>query len=88
MNGNRNRDFQAGALLKELREEMGLSREAMPHAMLRAGIPREHIPSVKTIYNVEERGQVPVVRIKFGLAQFFDREVRSIWGRVRVGAAA
>lgn len=83
MNGNPNRDFLAGEMLKELREELGLSREQMPAAMLRAGVRRDCIPSTRTIYNVEERGQIPRVRLKFGLAQFFERDVIGIWGSGR-----
>lgn len=70
----------AGQLLKELREAQGLSREQLPHAMLRAGVRRDCIPCVKTVYNVEERGQVPRVRLKFGFAQFYERDVAGIWG--------
>lgn len=74
------RDVMAGQLLKELRESQGLSREQLPHAMLRAGVRRDCIPSTKTIYNVEERGQVPRVRLKFGFAQFYSKDVVAIWG--------
>ena len=73
------RDQMAGSLLQELREAQGLSREQLPHAMLKAGVPRDKIPSTKTIYNVERRGQIPRVRIMFGLAQFYGRDVHAIW---------
>lgn len=73
------RDKMAGSLLQELREAQGLSREQLPHAMLVAGVPRDKIPSTKTIYNVERRGQIPRVRIMFGLAQFYGRDVHAIW---------
>lgn len=88
MSGNHpHRDTLAGELLKELREDLGLSREELPRRMLKAGIGRDYIPSVKTIYNVEALGQVPRVRLKFGLAQFYGRGVAEIWGsRQRVAA--
>jgi DNA-binding XRE family transcriptional regulator len=73
------RDPTAGRLLKELREDLGLSRQDMPYAMLRAGIKRDHIPSIRTIYNVEELGQVPRVRTRFAIAKFFERDMTSIW---------
>lgn len=69
----------AGALLKEMREERGLSREAMPLAMLRAGVPRERIPSIKTIYNVEEHGCIPGPRLKFAFATFFGFKLKDVW---------
>ncbi|MEJ7786660.1 MAG: hypothetical protein WKF96_17805 [Solirubrobacteraceae bacterium] len=73
------RDPEAGALLKELREGRGLTREALPHAMLLAKVPRENIPSIKTIWRVEEVGAVPSVRYRFGLAQFHGRDLKEIW---------
>lgn len=70
------RDHLAGELLRELRENRGLSPEQMPHAMLRLGI--EPV-SGQTIRRIERVGAVPQVRVKFALAQFFDREVKEIW---------
>jgi transcriptional regulator with XRE-family HTH domain len=79
-----NRDYIAGGLLKELREDLGLSREELPKAMLRAGIDRRNIPSVRTIQRIEEEGVRPIVRYRFGLAQFHDRKQSTIWQAERV----
>jgi len=85
-----NRDPEAGALLKHLREERGLSREQLPHAMLLAGVPRANIPAIRTVWNVEELGVIPRARIKFGLANFYDRTLGEIWAPqpTRSGAVA
>lgn len=77
MNGSK--DTLAGQLLKELREDRGLSRDRMPMEMLRAGVPRDYIPCSRTLAYVEA-GRIPRVRVKFGLAQFFGVSVHDIWG--------
>jgi DNA-binding XRE family transcriptional regulator len=77
MNGSK--DLLAGQLLKELREDRGLSREALPLAMLKAGVARDYIPCARTVAYIE-MGRIPRVRVKFGLAQFFGVSVRDIWG--------
>jgi transcriptional regulator with XRE-family HTH domain len=74
------RDFEAGELLRELRQERFLTREEMPRAMLRAGVDRDLIPCARTLARIETDGAIPRERIRFGLAQFFDRSPRSIWG--------
>lgn len=74
------RDTEAGNLLRELREDRFLTREEMPRAMLKAGIDRDLIPCSRTIARIEVDGAIPRERIRFGLAQFFDRTLRSIWG--------
>lgn len=66
--------------MKDLRMDMFLTREELPRQMLRAGVPRDHVPCVKTIYNVEERGVIPRTRVMFGFARFYERPVRNIWG--------
>lgn len=76
---NPNRDPFAGLLLKELREEKRIPRTRLPLEMARAGVPRDHIPSLRTIYNIEEDGQVPRERIRFAIAQFYERNPRDIW---------
>jgi transcriptional regulator with XRE-family HTH domain len=78
------RDLTAGLVLRELRENRGLSPEQMPFAMLRAGL--EPV-SGKTIRRIE-RGAIPQVRVKFALAQFYGRDVSAIWivRRQRVAA--
>jgi len=72
-------DVTASRLLIELRERLGLSREQVPHAMARAGIPRERIPSVKTLWRIEELGHAPSIGVKFALASFYERDLHSIW---------
>lgn len=74
-----NRDEDAGHFLKELREALYIPRDALPQEMRRKGVPRTLIPTCKTVYNVEERGQIPIERYRFGLAQFYGRSVADIW---------
>ena len=70
------RDLPAAELLQELREAKGLSPEQMPFAMLRAGV--EPV-SGQTIRRIERIGAVPQVRVKFALAEFFERDIKEIW---------
>jgi transcriptional regulator with XRE-family HTH domain len=72
-------DVAAARMLIELREQRGLSREALPHAMAMAGLRRDRIPSVKTLWRIEELGHTPSIGVKFALAEFFDRPLHSIW---------
>lgn len=72
-------DVRAARLLIELREAKGLSREEVPHAMAVAGVKRGRIPSVKTIWRIEELGHVPIIGTKFALAEFYERPLHSIW---------
>jgi hypothetical protein len=65
--------------LIELREKQGLSRDELPHAMAMAGIARTRIPSIKTIWRVEELGHVPSIGIKAAFAQFYGRDLHTIW---------
>lgn len=73
------RDLEAGRLLKELREDLGLSREAMCHAMRRQGVERDYIPSARTLQRIEDQGVRPIVRHRFGLAAFHERKQSTIW---------
>jgi len=82
------RDEQAAELLRLMREERGLSPEQVPFAMHRAGIHRDSIPSARTIRRAEEVGMVPQIRFRFGLAQFYKRELRDIWAARRRRVAA
>ena len=81
-----NRDNAAAALLRELREERGLSPEQVPFEMYRAGIDRRFIPSARTIRRIEIEGVVPQIRFKFGLATFYGREVSGLWRPSLAGA--
>lgn len=72
-------DAAAARLLIELREKRGLSREQVPHAMAMARIPRTRIPSVKTIWRIEELGHVPSIGIKAAFADFYERDLHTIW---------
>lgn len=81
MSGNSSRDFDAGALLWELREARGITRQDLPREMAKAEIKRDRIPSPKTIYNIEVCGFVPrSITTRFALAEFFGRGVDDIWG--------
>lgn len=44
-----------------------------------AGIARARIPSVKTIWRIEELGHVPSIGIKAALAEFYERDLHTIW---------
>lgn len=73
------RDLEAGRLLRELREDLFLSRDEMPRAMRKAKIPEDYVPGAKTLWRIEHLGTIPCERYRFGLARFHDRTVRSIW---------
>lgn len=73
------RDEAAAKLLIELRERRGLSRSQLPHAMAMSGIPRTRIPSSKTIWRIEERGDIPSIGFKAALADFYERDLHTIW---------
>jgi DNA-binding XRE family transcriptional regulator len=76
------RDWQAADLLQELREDAGLSREALAHEIAkRAGKNGLYPISAKTIYRIEVQGGVPTARVKFALAEFFGRVPSGIWER-------
>jgi len=79
------RDKAAGALLRELRENRGLSPEQMPHALLAAGFEPVSGP---TIRRIEREGMIPHIRNRFALAQFFGREVTELWRPRRQRVAA
>lgn len=66
----------AGALIKELRTDRGLTPEALSYAIFAAG--NGHV-SARTIRRVEAGAVVPRVRAQFAIASFFDRPVTSIW---------
>lgn len=68
-----------GQWLQELREEKGLSPEEVPHAMLRARVDRRSIPSARTIRRIEATGRKPHVRYAFGIAQFYEIDVKQLW---------
>lgn len=72
-------DSTAARLLIELREQRGLSREDVPRAMAMAGVKRQRIPSVKTIWRVEELGHIPSIGIKAAFADFYERDLHTIW---------
>jgi len=72
-------DVSAAALLITLREKRGLTREDLPREMALAGIKRTRIPSVKTIWRVEELGHTPSIGIKAAFADFYERDLHTIW---------
>jgi hypothetical protein len=51
----------------------------MPHAMRRAGIEWRNIPCGRTIRRMEATGRMPAVRLAFGIAQFFETDLHSLW---------
>jgi DNA-binding XRE family transcriptional regulator len=70
------RNQRAGRLIRELRTDLGLSPEALSHAVYAAG---HGSVSARTIRRIERDGLVPRVRVQFALAQFFGRQVTAIW---------
>lgn len=70
------RNYQAGALIRDLRRDLGLSPEALSYAIFRAGFGSV---SARTIRRVENEGMVPRVSAQFALAQFFGRPVSQMW---------
>lgn len=77
--GQKRPNVGAARLLIELREQRGLSRDRVPHAMLVAGIAPPRIPSAKTLWRIEELGHEPSIGVKSALAEFYDRDLHLIW---------
>jgi transcriptional regulator with XRE-family HTH domain len=70
------RDHRAAELLKRLRVDQGLSPEELAWAVyMRSG----RTVSGQTIRRIERTGAVPIVRVQFALAQFFDRLPSEVW---------
>lgn len=72
-------DVTAARLLIELREKKGLARDRVPHEMAIAGIRRDRIPSTKTLWRIEELGHTPSIGVKAALAEFYERDLHTIW---------
>lgn len=70
------RNRQAGALIRDLRRDQGLSPEALSYAIFKAG---HGSVSARTIRRVESDGMVPRVAAQFAVASYFGRSVSSIW---------
>jgi hypothetical protein len=71
---------ETGQILKELREKTkGISQELVPRAMLREGIDRDHIPCSRTVRRIEDGEVWPNLRFRYGLAQFYGRELHQLW---------
>jgi len=66
-------------LLRDLREQRGLSPEEVPTAMVHARIERRAIPSARTIRRVEDTGRKPQARYAHGIATFYGLRVRDLW---------
>jgi DNA-binding XRE family transcriptional regulator len=77
------RDWQAADLVRQLREDHGLSPEQLAEKIaLLAGKGDTLYPiSSRTIYRIENNGQEPTVRVKFALATVFDRLPSDIWNQ-------
>jgi DNA-binding XRE family transcriptional regulator len=70
------RDPRAGRLIRQVRVDLGLSPEALSHAIYTAGYGTV---SARTIRRIEADGMVPRVSAQFALAQFCGRSVTTIW---------
>lgn len=68
-----------GEWLRELREAKGLMPRDMPMAMFKARVARDYIPHERTIWRYENEGTVPHLRYRYGLAQFFEVPLASLW---------
>lgn len=77
--GARKPDVDVARLLIELREKKGIPRDRVPYEMAVAGIRRDRIPSPKTLWRVEELGHEPSIGIKAALAEFYGRDLHTIW---------
>lgn len=76
-------DHYAAQRLKDLREEAGLSPEALSTAIR---IAADDAPwgdrgavDAHTIRRIERRGHVPGPRVQFVLSHFFGMPMREIW---------
>jgi hypothetical protein len=76
MNGIR--DEEAAVMLTELREELGLMPRDLPHLMRKAGIPRDRIPSERTLWRAEA-GVRPQLRHRKAIATFYGVPMANIW---------
>lgn len=63
-------------LLKQLREDRGLSHEALSWAIYREG---HGTVSGRNIRRIEDTGAIPTVRVRFALASYFGRAQSEIW---------
>lgn len=70
------KDERAAALLTQLREDAGLSPEALSRAIFVADLG---FVSGRTIRNIENEHHVPTLRVRASIARYFDRNPRSIW---------
>lgn len=86
------RDYRAADYLRELRELHGLSPHQLAEAITEIATKSTdgvtYTVSSRTIYRIEEQGQVPTARIKFALASFFDVPMYDIWRHERRRVAA
>lgn len=86
------RDYRAADYIRELRESRGLSPTQLADAIAEIATKgKDECPytvSSRTIYRIEEEGQVPTVRIKFALAAFFGVPMADIWQTARRRVAA
>lgn len=69
-------DRLAADLLSELREDRGLSPEALSRAIFIAG---HGYVSGRTIRNIEKDATVPTLRVRGSIALYFARTPRGIW---------
>lgn len=75
------KDRKAATKLKELRLAKGLILEDVPSAMRAKGIRFDYTPSYKTLWRIEKHDAEPSERFKFGLAEFYGVDYRSLWSR-------
>jgi hypothetical protein len=76
-------DHFAAQRLRQMREEAGLSPEAMADQIRRAAKTApwgdRGAVDAHTIRRIERRGHVPGPRVQFVLSNFFGTQMRDIW---------
>lgn len=72
-----NRDLYAAQRITELREDMGLSPEALSYAVHRES-PRTPV-SGRTIRRIEATGRIPTPRVKYGIAMALGLKPSELW---------
>lgn len=77
-------DHRAADTIRELREDRGLSQEALGKAVKREALARgwykvHGAVDPYTIRRIEDTGHVPSERVRMAIALYFEMQPREIW---------